>query len=249
MDFMWRGIRRFMQVQVSPVSHTERLVSAAGGFLGVFLTVLASRMLVGPGGAALVIASMGASAVLLFAVPHGTLSQPWPLLGGHLISALIGVCCAKFIPNPLIAAAAAVSISIGAMHLLRCIHPPGGATALTAVLGGDAIHSLGFQYIVTPVLINAVIILIVAVAFSFPFSWRRYPANWAKPRRSTEAKTTHHSNISHADFVAALRKMDSFIDVNEQDLLRIYDLVTDAAQQHGPLKSIGPAPMENQSSS
>jgi CBS-domain-containing membrane protein len=118
---------------------------------------------------------MGASAVLLFAVPHGALSQPWPVLGGHVISALIGVSCAKFIPLPLLAAAFSVALAIGAMHYLNCIHPPGGATALSAVIGGDAIHQLGFQYVLTPVLLNTIIVLIVAILFNYPFHWRRYP--------------------------------------------------------------------------
>jgi CBS domain-containing membrane protein len=95
-------------------------------------------------GAALIVASMGASAVLLFAVPHAPLSQPWPLIGGHVVSALVGVICAKVILNAPLAAALAVSLAIGSMHYFRCIHPPGGVTALTAVIGGASVDSLDY---------------------------------------------------------------------------------------------------------
>ena len=79
------------------------------------------------------------------------------------------------------AAALAVALAIGAMHYLNCIHPPGGATALSAVIGGDAIHQLGFQYVLTPVLLNVIIVLIVAILFNYPFHWRRYPLALRKP--------------------------------------------------------------------
>ncbi len=231
LKLFWDKIQSFLQIQLSTVSYTEQLVSVTGGFVGIFLVILISNAFVDPEGATLIIASMGASAVLLFVVPHGALSQPWPLIGGHLISALIGVICAKFIPNQMIAAAAAVSIAIGAMQLFRCIHPPGGATALFAVLGGEAIQSLGFQFILTPVLINVLTILVVAVVFNLPFSWRRYPSGWARLPTAHGDPADLYSDISHADFVVALSEMDSFIDITEQDLLRIYDLVTRSEQQ------------------
>jgi hypothetical protein len=167
---------------------------------------------------------MGASAVLLFAVPHGPLSQPWPLVGGHLVSALVGVSCAKLIPHGAIGAAAAVSLAIGAMHYLRCIHPPGGATALTAVVGGSGVQALGYKFLLTPVLLNVVVILSVAVAFNAPFAWRRYPA-YLKRMRKVEQQAAK-GPISHENLVYALSEVDSFIDVSEQDLLVIYDLAT-----------------------
>jgi len=121
---------RLLGIELSPVSHTERLLSALGGFLGIYGILQISTAFVDPLAAALIVASMGATAVLLFAVPHGPLSQPWPVIGGHLVSAVIGVSCAKLVPDTLLAAALAVALAIGAMHYLRCIHPPGGASAL-----------------------------------------------------------------------------------------------------------------------
>jgi CBS-domain-containing membrane protein len=176
---------------------------------------------------------MGASAVLLFAVPHGALSQPWNVFGGHILSALIGVSCALVLSNEVVAASAAVGIAVGVMHYLRCIHPPGGATALAAVIGGEATHALGYQFVITPVLLNVLVMLLVAVAFNFVLPWRRYPA-WLvdreKPAVSAPTRVSER-HIEHADLVAALSQIDSFIDVSENDLLRIYELATGEAHQ------------------
>jgi CBS-domain-containing membrane protein len=138
--------------------------------------MLISQASLGPVGSIGLTASMGASAVLLFAVPHGALSQPWAVLGGHLVSAVIGVACVQVIAEPILAAPAAVALAIGGMHYLRCIHPPGGATALNAVIGGEAVQQLGFHYVLTPVLLNALTIVLLALLFNYPFRWRRYPS-------------------------------------------------------------------------
>ena len=173
-------LRRFAGIGANSSGHLEKWVSGAGGLSGILGVMLISHAYMGLNGSAALVASMGASAVLLFAVPHGPLSQPWAVFGGHLVSATIGVSCARLNVDPVIASALAVALSISAMHYLRCIHPPGGATALTAVAGGDAVHMLGFQYVLTPVLLNVMVILLVAILFNFPFSWRRYPAAWAR---------------------------------------------------------------------
>ena len=93
--------------------HIEKWLSALGGMVSLLGILLISQLSLNMQGASVLVASMGASAVLLFAVPHGALSQPWPVLGGHLVSALIGVSCAKFIPLPMFAAALAVALAIG----------------------------------------------------------------------------------------------------------------------------------------
>ena len=163
----------FFVPDTTPVSHTEKLISAVGGFLGILLIFVISYLSLGPWGAPWIVASMGASAVLLFAVPHGQLSQPWALIGGHVLSAAIGVTVFRFIPDAFLAAALAVGLAIAAMYYLRCVHPPGGATALAAVLGGPDVHALGYSYVLVPVLANAVVILLAAIAVNYPFRWRR----------------------------------------------------------------------------
>ncbi len=219
-------IIKYLGIEFSPVSHAERLISALGGFLAILLIlVISSRFVDGPD-AALIVASMGASAVLLFAAPHGALAQPWNVLGGHLVSAVIGVACARYIPGTVLAAAASVGIAIGAMHYLRCIHPPGGATALTAVVGGESLHALGYSYLLTPVLLNVAVILAVAVLFNALFNWRRYPASLSGKAPLPALTGKQYGPIEHADLVYALSQIDSFIDVTEEDLLKIYKLAT-----------------------
>ena len=220
-------------IELTPVSHTEKLVSALGGFAGIVSILFITQHFVG-NASALIVASMGASAVLLFAVPHGALSQPWPVLGGHVISACIGVTCASVIPWPFIAASLAVGLAIGVMYYLRCIHPPGGATALSAVMSGAGVHALGYQFVITPVLLNALVILAIALLFNYPFAWRRYPAFLATRRtqqREKAAGRAHYSAIAHEDLVFALSQIDSFVDIPEDDLLRIYELATGRERQ------------------
>lgn len=227
---------RLMGLNASSPGHMEKWVSAAGGLLGILAVVAVSRHFVGLQGAAWIVASMGASAVLLFAVPHGPLSQPWPVLGGHLVSAFIGVACARWIPELLIAASVSVALAIGAMYYLRCIHPPGGATALTAVVGGEAMHALGFQYVLTPVLLNSVTILVIAVLFNYAFPWRRYPAalaTRASPPGSAagqKAEGDEEDALSRGDLKAALQAMNRIIDISEQDLEEIYSRARRNAQ-------------------
>ncbi|MEZ5541295.1 MAG: HPP family protein [Pseudomonadota bacterium] len=211
------------------VSHTERLVSALGGGVSILAILLVSAQHLDPRTAVLIVPSMGASAVLLFAVPHGALSQPWNVFGGHLVSALIGVTCYQLVPHTIAAASLAVGLAIGAMHYLRCIHPPGGATALAAVIGGETTHALGYRFALTPVLENVLVILAVAVLFNYLFKWRRYPA-WLIPEEAPVA-VAERTPIEHSDLVAALAQIDSFIDVSEHDLLRIYELATGQADR------------------
>lgn len=219
-------------IETSPVSHTERLVSALGSLLVIASIIFITRATLDSTAALLIVPSMGASAVLLFAVPHGALSQPWNVFAGHLLSALVGVSCAMLFSNEIIAASMAVGIAVGVMHYTRCIHPPGGATALAAVIGGEATQALGYQFVVTPVLINVLVMLVVAIAFNACFPWRRYPAWLAnRGRQPVVAARDTRKSIEHADLVAALGQIDSIIDVSEQDLLRIYDLATGTAEQ------------------
>lgn len=229
---MKERILQYLGVERYNVGHTEKLVSALGAFLGIYLIFYTSTFFLQGTSSYLIVASMGASAVLLFAVPHGPLSQPWSLIGGHLVSAVIGVSCAKFIPDVFIAAPLAVGIAVGAMYYLHCIHPPGGATALSAVVGGYEVQQLGYQFILTPVLVNVATIISVAFIFNYFFTWRRYPAYLAQKHASANKAISEPSYgaITHEDFVYALSEFESFIDISENDLLKIYDLVTQRHQ-------------------
>lgn len=213
------------------VSEREHWVSAAGGLLGILALLWVSHLWLDGETGVLPIASMGASAVLLFAAPHGALSQPWAVFGGHVVSALIGVACVRWLgAEPMLAASLAVALSIAAMYSLRCLHPPGGATAMYAVLGGESVHALGYGYAFDPVALNVMVLLVIAVAFNYPFAWRRYPQVWWRQSVACEASqdgaagTEEKCMIPHSDLVYALSQIDTFVDVSEEDLQKIYAL-------------------------
>lgn len=218
-------IKALLGVEQGPASLAERVIAALGGLLAIYLVARISAAVLGD--AALpVVASMGASTVLLFAVPHGPLSQPWALVGGNLVSAIIGVACARWIGDSPWAAGLAVGLAIAAMHTLRCIHPPGGATALAAVISGPGVHELGFSYVLAPVTLNVSVLLVVAVLVNALFAWRRYPAALVTSskvaRDDVDAPTFSHRAIAHA-----MKRIDSFVDVTEDDLNRIFRLASE----------------------
>ena len=219
-------LRQYLGIDSNPNTHHEKIISTVGGCIGIFIVFTVSHWLVAADQAVFIIPSMGASAVLLFAVPHSPLAQPWNVLGGHIISATVGVLCAQLIPLEAVAAAASVGLAIGAMYYARCIHPPGGATALVAVIGGEQIRALGLDYVISPILLNVVAIIIAAIIFNYLFHWRRYPPLLTSGKQKSIASRDEYGSISHADLVYALSQIDSFIDVSEEDLLRIYKLAT-----------------------
>ena len=161
------------------VSWEEIIWSWLGGFLGVLaVAYLDSKFLAGTD-LILIIGSLGASAVLIYGAPRSPLAQPRNLLGGHVFSALIGVFAYQLLyPQAWLAGALAVATSIAVMHATKTLHPPGGATALIAVIGGEKIHNLGYLYALMPVGAGAFIMLIVALLVNNIPRSRRYPEFW-----------------------------------------------------------------------
>jgi CBS domain-containing membrane protein len=213
------SVLHWLGVDMIHVSHGERFLAGIGSVLGIAICWGISIQFLGPASATLVIASMGAGAVLLFGVPHGALAQPWPALGGHLLSAIIGVTCAEQIDQLWLAGAVAVGVSVLVMHYARCLHPPGGATALVAVIGGDDIHALGYHYVLEPVMLNAATLFCVALLFNNLIGSRRYPAAWAKVTSAKSQITA--SGIRPEHVRAAMKDMDLVEDISEEDLVRI----------------------------
>jgi CBS domain-containing membrane protein len=137
--------------------------------IGTFVIVLtagffSNLILMDNGSAPIIIASTGASAIVVMGVPNSPVSKPWNIMGGHTVSAIIGVSCYQLIPNELIAVSSSIPLAMIAMHYGRCLHPPGGATAITAVIGGEAINNLGYMFVITPIFFNSLILLTVALA-------------------------------------------------------------------------------------
>ena len=222
---------KFIGLEPSTTSHTEKWVSAVGGFAGVILTVVICRYFLGAENF-IVVASLGASAVLVFALPHVNVAQPWPLIGGQFVSACVGVTCAKYIPDITLAASMAVGIAILAMYYLGCIHPPGGATALAAVISGPEVHALGYQFVVTPIFVTAFVLLILAIVINFAFHWRRYPMHlMQRLNRDKSQRLQEASMFTSEDLQLAMKELDMYFDVSEEDLTRLVNLAVNNYQK------------------
>jgi CBS-domain-containing membrane protein len=161
------------------VGISELVWSWLGSVFGIGLCGYLSSRYFEPKDLTLIIGSFGASAVLLYAAIKSPLAQPRNLVGGHIISALIGVACFQLFGNTIwIASALAVSFAIVAMLATKTVHPPGGATALIAVIGGAKVHSLGFYYALVPAGAGAIILLVVALLVNNLSRNRKYPEYW-----------------------------------------------------------------------
>lgn len=225
---------------LAPVPPVERLRAFLGALIGIAVTGLVSHLWHGGGALPLLIAPMGASAVLLFAVPASPLAQPWSILGGNIISALIGVTAARFIPDPTLAAAVGVSAAIAAMSLAGCLHPPGGAVALTAVVGGPVIAAAGYSFVLVPVALNSVLLLLVALAFN-NLTRRPYP-HFVRPapvHGPTDPPADQRIGFTPADIDRALERYGELLDVSPDDLDALFREVETQAHRrlHGEIRS------------
>ena len=161
------------------VGMKEIFWSWLGSFFGIGLVSFLDTHYFSPGDWALLIGSFGASAVLIYGAPTAPLAQPRNLVGGHIVSAIVGVAVFHWIGTvPWLAAALAVSLAIVAMHWTVTLHPPGGATALIAVIGSDKLHALGFYYVLAPVGLGSLLLLLVAILVNNLTSTRHYPLYW-----------------------------------------------------------------------
>jgi CBS domain-containing membrane protein len=196
----------------------ERLRSCLGALLGISFTAGVMHVFLGDHAfIPLLVAPMGASAVLLFAVPASPLAQPWSIIGGNMVSAVIGVACATWITSPIDAAPIAVAMSIGAMFAFRCVHPPSGAVALTAVLGGPAVHALGFEFVFAPIAAQSFALLAVAIVFHAA-TGHRYP-HAARSAKETGVRAPAASpGFTRQDLEAVLGRRNELLDIDPADL-------------------------------
>lgn len=190
----------------------DRVIACIGAGLGLLIAAYAGIWVqnVLPS-LPFLIAPVGASAVLVFAVPASPLAQPWPVLGGNVVSACVGVATAHLVTNPIAAVSIALAFSILAMSLLRCLHPPSGAVALTAILGGNAVVEAGYLYPVSLVAANSLALLCAGIAFH-RFSGHSYPHR---------AQVTEFSNaieLRREDIDQAVREAGDTFDINPDDL-------------------------------
>jgi CBS domain-containing membrane protein len=213
-----------------PVPFSEKIRAGLAALAGILLMGLALRYL--PTGIPLIIlGSSAAAAVLLYAVPHSPMAQPWPVVGGNLISGLVGWTCSMLIPDPVIAGACAVGMAVFLMHLSHCLHPPGGATALIMVLGAEQFHLHGWGWAAGTVAANTILSLLLALTINNLIPGRSYPMHRAvmppRPAGSTA--------LGQEDIEWALTQMGGVIDVSEEDLLDIYRLASGHARERAAI--------------
>jgi len=204
------------------------VVAALGAAICLLATALLCARTPYPiSGLPLLVAPMGASAVLLFAVPASPLAQPWSILGGNVVSAIVGVIVVRWLGHSALALATAVGAAILTMSLLRCLHPPGGAVAMTVVLGGPAISSAGFAFPFATVAVES-IVLIVAGWLFHRVSGHSYPHR-LKPSVIL-GDAPHH--LHRQDISQALADVGEAFDVSEDDL----EILLERAEHYARLR-------------
>lgn len=220
-------------------SPAELARGAAGALIGIAVAGATAKVV--PGGAAalpFIVAPMGAAAVLLFAVPASPLAQPWPVVGGNIISTIVGLTAHWLVDDVLLAGAVGVGAAIGVMMLLRCLHPPGGACALLAATATPAIDEQGIAFAALPVAVNTVALLLVAIAVN-NLTGRRYPHRApAAPAPSTAAAAEFA--LGTEDIESAMTRLSQRLDVLPEDVVA---LVRDA-EAHALDRRLGSVPVE-----
>lgn len=204
-------LRAFWPAPIA-VNTQERLRAALGAVIGVMFAALLSRWLDdAPQTVPWLVAPIGASAVLVFGVPASPLAQPWAVIGGNGVSALVGIACANLIGDPAVAGAVAVSLAIALMFSLRCLHPPGGAMALIAVLT----HATSFHWILFPAVTNSALLVLAGIAYNSA-TGRRYPHVQMALRPPGEGGAK--PRFSSADIDAVLARYNQVLDISRDDL-------------------------------
>ena len=197
-----------------PMSHTEAIVSALAAALTIIANAWISHYVLPPEYQVFLAASMGASTLLAMVAYRSPMSQPWAILGGHLIAAVVGLLAVLFIQETVMAAAAAMALTILAQLVLRCLHAPGGGTALLPVLGSGAILEEGFGFVLVVVL-NSVVLIVFAIIFNNLHPGRRYPV----PPGTDESYAVRV--YTQDELEAAVKSVAAEIDIAAEDLDRI----------------------------
>ena len=209
----------------------DRLLCGIGALMGLALSSLISWWVLGDINA-WYIAPMGASSVLLFAVPASPLAQPWNMVVGNSIAGIIGVICAMYIPNLTEAFSVAVGLSIVLMMTTDSLHPPSGAVAITAVLGGEAVHQLGYNFIFYPVLLNSLLLMMIAIVFNRMLG-KQYPQVAQINQRSKDPTPTQKVTIQPQDIQDTLDQQTELLDISEYDLQKIILAAQEKANARG----------------
>ena len=146
---------------------------AATGAFGGLVCMILLLYLTNHTGAPWLMASLGGSCVLVFVVWNAPLSQPRNIIGGHFVSAVIGLSMYSLLGTSTLSISLGVALTIFCMAFTGVIHPPAGANPIIIILGG-----YGWSYLVTPVLIGAVLIVAMGLLINNLRGTRKYPIFW-----------------------------------------------------------------------
>lgn len=218
--------------QPDPLSVREKIINAAAAFAAILVLGLLLRLFPLDGLTVPLLASMGASAFLLFVIPHSPMAQPWPLIGGHLGAALVAVVVGHFAGDAVLSAAAGVGASVLVMQLLRCLHPPAAATALAVALSDARLDAAALIEVGVPVIAGTLVLLLFALVVNNLLLGRRYPMRDSHHPHHEEFQAAHARDplrLEEADIAWALEHMDGIVDASKQDLIDIYELALDHA--------------------
>lgn len=217
-------LRQFAFTAAQDISNREKARSALGALIGIALASLITRVLLGPdAGLPFIVAPLGASAVIVFALHASPLAQPWPVFGGNTLSAFVGIACGMVFHDPLLAGTVAVCAAIVVMFLARCLHPPGGAAALLTALGAPAISRYGFAFALIPVALNSAVLVGSAIAYN-RLCGRRYPHTHSviEADKKVAQHRPHPSvGVTPEDLDAVLRQHTELLDISRDDLEEI----------------------------
>lgn len=209
------------------------LRAALGAFLGVLLSGLVAGLAVGFDESwPWLMASLGASAVLVFVFPASPLAQPWPVLGGNLISAVIGLAVSQYTAQPLLAAPLALGLAIATMSLARCLHPPGGACALLGAIASPATAAHGWYGLLWPLALNVFVLIAGGWLYNnlTGHAWPHHPA------KQPPAPHPVPGGYALEDLDAVLDEWDEVLDVSREDL----DSLIRAVERRTQLRQSGP---------
>lgn len=222
--------RTLLTVDTPPLSSAERLRSTIGALLGIALCAFILSNI--PISAHWLIAPVGASAVVLFTLPHSPLAQPWSIMGSYFFATCAALACSLLISQPQMAAAVSVAATIWLMARFNCIHPSGGAIALFVVLDGPYSAS-NIGPVMGLVALNSCMILLAAVLVNNVFLGRRYPYHPQKsdpnPHLTEDLSPLERNGLTHPDLKSAMKKLDTFVDIQEDELVQIYTLAIEHA--------------------
>lgn len=224
---------RYLSIDPVNLGFKAKFISLLACFCSIFFIALITKVISPWPGYPMIVASMGASAIILFFIPASPLAQPWPFVGGQLVSAFVGVACALNISETSTAAATAVGGSVLLMLLLRCLHPPGAATSLTPIMAGASITSLGYSFVLVPVAINVLTMLILVIIINRWVMDRDYPSplpiKKSVSQRHNMTLPIHSVGFSEHDLSSALKDSDVFIDMTPADLSHLLSSVEEHA--------------------